>query len=1082
MSEGGFDVGSIVAKLGAVLDPRGFRDFDRAAAAAEARAGALERSVNARKIGPKVDRQAFSAIGQSAKKASSDATSALMGIASTAGRVAKTVGLVMGVASGVAAGAVVAVGLKFDMMVQRAQIGFTTMLGSAKAAKAMLADLQHFAATTPFQFGDLVQTAQRMVAMGIAGEKVIPTLRAIGDAEAQLGGGKEGIERVTTALGQMQAKGKVSAEEMRQLAEAGIPAWRFLADATHQSISKTMQAVTDGKIAGQKGVDAIVAGMERRFGGGMAKISKTLSGQWSNLLDNLQVLSGQLALPLIAPLTAAVGKLNDIIGRVKLAPTLHAKATIVWDNLGEAAGTLITGIRHAVLGVKAPTGQTGRSIDTASLSTLAGGAGPSEAFGKSPATTGLLDQFKALDWRSIGASAASGIASGISAASSAWGGIVNGIANAVEANMGRIAEVGAELAAKLVMTIADPGFWVSHWELALGVAIAVFPVGKLGKIGELLVRPFGRLGGVIGSLLGSAFLEGLSFVERLSPRLAAILLRIGMDGARALRGLATGIAEGLWGAISGAGSAVASRGGALFRTIFRLIVATGIVGAISGAVGAAANLAARIISALSGGLADVGHAVSKRVRQAGNGILEAGVDAVTKAGQLGSRIASSIVSGIGNVGSRVAEWIRSSLSGLVVHITPHVSTTSIAGVSVPTGVSFGGGAQGARYARGIFEAVGGIVRRPAMIAVGEEAPTHEEFVIPTNPAYRGRARNLLGQAAAALGVGAVGLARGDALTRAIRKATRLRGAVGREATYQQDADRRYQQDTRAFDLSAEDLSTPTGVAKRRGELATLIGEKLGIRRSIVREESLVRRELKLERGVIANARKRRDAAKRAGNDSEAQKWGDIFDAAVQRQSDLLGMRHDLPFALRDIDLDVRELRQGRTSTTLQPGGGLDVSALTKRYDDLEAIALAGGGGDPAGILRSELVFLNALFKRPGLSSSDRADVARAITSVQGNLDSLSSGTGSSSSSSSPADDQAGLVARTAAISASIAGALGGGLGDTVATGAGGPTVVQQFSMLVPPTDPGALAIIARAAASAFDASSPGMAGGTAYAG
>ena len=54
-------------------------------------------------------------------------------------------------------------------------------------------------------------------------------LRSIGDASAAAGKGKEGIDRIALALGQMRAKGKVPSEEMRQLTEANIEAWDILA-------------------------------------------------------------------------------------------------------------------------------------------------------------------------------------------------------------------------------------------------------------------------------------------------------------------------------------------------------------------------------------------------------------------------------------------------------------------------------------------------------------------------------------------------------------------------------------------------------------------------------------------------------------------------------------------------------------------------------------------------------------------------------------------------------------------------------------------------------------------------------------
>ncbi len=52
---------------------------------------------------------------------------------------------------------------------------------------------------------------------------------------------------------------------------------------------------------------------------------------------------------------------------------------------------------------------------------------------------------------------------------------------------------------------------------------------------------------------------------------------------------------------------------------------------------------------------------------------------------------------------------------------------------------------------GAFARTGGVVSSPITL-MGEEAPRHPEFVIPTNPAYRGRAQMLAAQAADAVGL------------------------------------------------------------------------------------------------------------------------------------------------------------------------------------------------------------------------------------------------------------------------------------------------------------------------------------------
>jgi hypothetical protein len=91
--------------------------------------------------------------------------------------------------------------ISFNSMLQTAQIGFATMLGSAEKAQKFLEDMADFAIRTPFEYPELLEAAKRMLAYGFAAEEVLPTLRAVGDASAALGSGSVGIDRITLALG-----------------------------------------------------------------------------------------------------------------------------------------------------------------------------------------------------------------------------------------------------------------------------------------------------------------------------------------------------------------------------------------------------------------------------------------------------------------------------------------------------------------------------------------------------------------------------------------------------------------------------------------------------------------------------------------------------------------------------------------------------------------------------------------------------------------------------------------------------------------------------------------------------------------
>ena len=197
-------------------------------------------------------------------------------------------------AAGVALGGLAAAGIKAASDYQQAQIAFTKMLGSAEKSTQMIKELQDFAAATPFELPQLLQGSKKLMAFGFEAGQVIPMLTAIGDAASGLSLGSEGIDRLTLAIGQMQAKGKVSGGELRQLAEAGIPALQYLADAYGKTTAEIMKMSEDGAIPAAAGVGILIKGMEdgsknaMGFKGMMEAQSKTMAGLMSTLKDTVR--------------------------------------------------------------------------------------------------------------------------------------------------------------------------------------------------------------------------------------------------------------------------------------------------------------------------------------------------------------------------------------------------------------------------------------------------------------------------------------------------------------------------------------------------------------------------------------------------------------------------------------------------------------------------------------------------------------------------------------------------------------------------------------------------------------------------
>lgn len=188
-------------------------------------------------------------------------------------------------------------GFEFNALVETSTQAFETMLGSSKAANQFLDQLKDFAKKTPFELPGLIDSAQKLLAFNFTAESIIPTLTTIGDAVAGLGGSPEKLNRVIVAIGQIKSKGKLQAQEMLQLTEAGISAWDMLAKKLGVTIPEAMKMTEKGMISADTAINAVLEGMDKKFAGLMSKQSKSFTGLTSTVKDMFRELAARLTKP-----------------------------------------------------------------------------------------------------------------------------------------------------------------------------------------------------------------------------------------------------------------------------------------------------------------------------------------------------------------------------------------------------------------------------------------------------------------------------------------------------------------------------------------------------------------------------------------------------------------------------------------------------------------------------------------------------------------------------------------------------------------------------------------------------------------
>ena len=131
--------------------------------------------------------------------------------------------------------------IKAATTMQSLERGLRAVAGGAAAADAQLIGLREVAKLPGLGLQEAVQGAVNLQAAGLSAERATDSLKAFGNALATVGKGKAELDGVILALTQMQAKGKLSAEEINQIAERVPQIRRVMVEAFGTAIPKEIE-------------------------------------------------------------------------------------------------------------------------------------------------------------------------------------------------------------------------------------------------------------------------------------------------------------------------------------------------------------------------------------------------------------------------------------------------------------------------------------------------------------------------------------------------------------------------------------------------------------------------------------------------------------------------------------------------------------------------------------------------------------------------------------------------------------------------------------------------------------------------
>jgi tape measure domain-containing protein len=189
--------------------------------------------------------------------------------------------------------------------VQRTEQSLKTLTGSAKEAARVMEELRLQSRKTGADLEGSSSTTKRFIALGFSPDEALKLNRSILDVAGAVGMTRTEATLLGAALAQVQAKGTVSMEELRQqIAEKGVPVIEELAKKLGVSTGALIKMVEQGKVKSKELID-IFMNMEggfARFRGGAEAMTKTLPGA----IDRLKAVWNDLLIDIGKPVNEAI--------------------------------------------------------------------------------------------------------------------------------------------------------------------------------------------------------------------------------------------------------------------------------------------------------------------------------------------------------------------------------------------------------------------------------------------------------------------------------------------------------------------------------------------------------------------------------------------------------------------------------------------------------------------------------------------------------------------------------------------------------------------------------------------------------
>lgn len=196
-------------------------------------------------------------------------------------------------------------GFKYNRELDLLHASMESLTQSQETANKLTNEMIVLAAETPFAIKDFAKAAKTLLGYGVVQEEVMEDMQMLGDISL---GDAQSLDRLSLAFGQVTAKGKLQAEEVRQMVNAGFNPLQIISEKTGHSIEYLTDVMRKGGITTEMVRDSMkdATGEGGRFYNSMENLSKTFGGQVDKMKEYGTIFWGNITKPFFDILASRV--------------------------------------------------------------------------------------------------------------------------------------------------------------------------------------------------------------------------------------------------------------------------------------------------------------------------------------------------------------------------------------------------------------------------------------------------------------------------------------------------------------------------------------------------------------------------------------------------------------------------------------------------------------------------------------------------------------------------------------------------------------------------------------------------------